>query len=61
MEQIVGCLGYFGLSLDPNYNKKVKKANKLVDKYNQNVASINIDKQMQYQFKMLNRMLKILK
>jgi len=57
-----GYLGYFGIcSGNPIKNKKYIKANKLVDKYNQTVSSIDIDKQMQYQFKMKRKILKILK
>lgn len=58
---VAGYLGYFGPSLDPIYNKKVIKANKLVDKYNQTVGLKDVDKQMKYQFKMKRKMLKLLK
>ena len=45
----VGLLGYYGKSLDANYNLKVDRVNKLVDQYNFNVSSLPIDKQLDYQ------------
>lgn len=45
----VGLLGYYGKSLDINYNLKVDRVNKLVDQYNSNVSTLPIDKQLDYQ------------
>jgi len=45
----MGLLGYYGKSLDINYNLKVDRVNKLVDQYNSNVSTLPIDKQLDYQ------------
>jgi len=61
MEQFAGYLGYFGVSKDPEYNKKVEKANKLVDEYNHSINTIEGSaNQMAYQLEMKNKMEQIL-
>jgi len=59
--KFIKSLGYFGISTNKNYNKKVIIANKLVDEYNEKVHHLPTDEQMSYQFKMKKRMLKIIK
>jgi len=52
MSHFAGPLGYFGISTNENYNKKVIFVNKLVDEYNGKVHHLPTNKQMKYQFKM---------
>ena len=58
--QYAGNLGHHGYSRDSNYNKKVDKANALVDQYNQKVADLPICKQLDYQKEILREIREIL-
>lgn len=59
--QIVGSLGHIGHSLDPDYNKLVDEANKLVNEFNLNVGSLHPDIQFNYQQETLDKIDRILK
>ena len=55
-KQFAGSLGYYGLGVSEKYNKKILKANELVDEYNQNVSSYEtIEDQMKYQSEMIKK------
>ncbi len=60
IKSFAGQLGYYGKSLDINYNLKVKRVNKLVDEYNSNVSNLPIDEQLNYQKSILRRCREIL-
>jgi hypothetical protein len=44
-KKFAGKLGYFGMTVDPKYNAKVKQANNLVDEYNENFHKFKTSKE----------------
>lgn len=59
--QRAGYLGYYGISLDSDYNNRVAVANLVVDEYNKNVSTYKTSQmQMDYQKLMLRKINSIL-